>query len=843
MMLSLSIKNLKLNKKRTIGTIIGIILCTALICATSGLFTSFRKSLIDRTVSENGYYHIALSKLDMSDVKNLELNKDISKINLINDLGRSYVSNEGDPIMNVYSASSETLSYLKYNIIKGVFPKNNNEILLSEKASQVLNASVGDKVTLEVGTRMRDGFVLNDYSPYFDNEEKLVNTTTKEYKVTGIVNRYYSSGKYAITTDTTSDNIKAFITLKNPRNYKKSISELLGIKSYDDLSFHSEKTLYYLDELNYSLLRWESFAFGDSTISMLVGIVIVIIIIIMISSIFCIRNSFSIATTEKKRLYGMLLSIGATKKQIRESVLIDALILSIIGIPLGIISGVLANYILVLITNYFFSSFNTKIIFDISIFGIIISIMLSFITVILSSLSSLYRASNVSPIENLRSNNDIKITKKSVNSPKIINKIFKTGGVLAYKNLKRSKKKYRTTVISLTISIFVFISLNAFIKESLFITYSFYTDLDYNVEAYSFNSIENFDSSSLDIREDVDKIYKLYRGDSITLDNFDNINVVEKGQIPKYCSKCSLEYSDYECEQMKEECKNFRNMQVVFLDDNTFIEYTKKLKINYNEAKDKGILADYYKTYDSDINKYKVIRNFKYKKGDIVKGYAGEDNKYIEIPIYYVTDIKPYGLENSYSIGGYLVLNKDYLGYNEIFLEGVMYKSSNPSKLVKTIENINSDISVSNYDEEAKSEKGIIIVISIFLYGFITVLTLIGLTSVFNTITSNMELRRKEFASLKSIGMTKKEFNRMIRLETLFYSIKSLIYGITLGIITSIIIHKIINNNIIIEYELPIKAIVISIIFVFTIIYIIMKYSMNKINEKNIIETIRNENI
>ena len=106
-----------------------------------------------------------------------------------------------------------------------------------------------------------------------------------------------------------------------------------------------------------------------------------------------------------------------------------------------------------------------------------------------------------------------------------------------------------------------------------------------------------------------------------------------------------------------------------------------------------------------------------------------------------------------------------------------------------------------------------------------------------------MELRQKEFAMLKSIGMTKKEFNRMINLETIFYCTKSLIYGIFLGLLGTFAFYKAFSIKIDKGMYIPIYPIILSIIFVFIIVFIIMRYSITKINKQNIIETIRNENI
>ena len=139
--------------------------------------------------------------------------------------------------------------------------------------------------------------------------------------------------------------------------------------------------------------------------------------------------------------------------------------------------------------------------------------------------------------------------------------------------------------------------------------------------------------------------------------------------------------------------------------------------------------------------------------------------------------------------------------------------------------------------------KNMVFLIGIFLYGFIIVVTLIGITNVFNTITTSMELRKQEFAILKSIGMTSSEFNKMIRLESIFMCIKSLIYGISIGLLLSYLIYYALGFRNGIKFELPVIGILISSLFVFILISILMKYSINKINKQNTIDTIRNENI
>ena len=214
------------------------------------------------------------------------------------------------------------------------------------------------------------------------------------------------------------------------------------------------------------------------------------------------------------------------------------------------------------------------------------------------------------------------------------------------------------------------------------------------------------------------------------------------------------------------------------------------------------------------------------------------------------------GLENTYYDSGIIVVSQDFL--EEVFgekldetyiLDDLLIYSEEDEILENTINDLikqnenYSELAVYNYNTAVEQQKRIILVVAIFLYGFITVISLIGVTNIFNTITTNMILRSKEFAMLKSIGMTKKEFNRMIRLESIMYGLKALIIGIPLGILGSYFIYKAFALDTDFGYSLPIVPIIISIVFVFIIVGITMKYSLNKINKQNIIETIRKDNI
>lgn len=829
-------KSLKLNTKRTIGTIIGIILSVALICAVSSMVSSFRQTLVENAINESGYYHIELLNINDNDINKLKLNKDIKDINLVYKLGYSSIEIDSTfPYIEIASMDKDTLSNLSYELIEGRYPENDNEIVISNKIKLKGKYKVGDVINLNVGDRVDgEGYPLYNSNPYLEeNAEGIINSSLKSYKIVGIVYKEnVDNENYGITTNTTSKKLDAYVSLKEPYDYEKSICELLGASGYDEIG--TEKKFNYDYQINNELLRWEALKFSNSTFSTLMTIAGVVIFIIIFTSAFCIRNSFAISTTEKMKMYGMLASIGATKKQIRKSVLYEGFILGMIAIPLGILCGLLAVFILIKIVNILLGDFLFNsidgIVFKISILSIIISIVLGFITIYFSVISSAKKASKVSPIDNLRSSNDIKIDAKKLHTPKIIKKIFKEGGVLAYKNLCRSKKKYRTTVISLTVSIFVFITMSAFINEGFRQSSNYYTNYDYNLVISLGNNYSSSQIDEITNLDNINKSFSLYNSESnIIMRDFSMINTYDNNY---YFS------SDEE--------GKYINLEVLLLDDETFASYIKEINGNYDDLKDKGILVDNYSFYIKKPGdkkaKYYDARRYKYKDGDIIDSKLSNGDN-IKVEVGKVSNIRPSGMENAYYDGGFLFLNTKYFNNINYYPYKLLIDTNNSEQLTKDIASIDSDLYVYDISKVAKEEKSMILVISIFLYGFITVITLIGTTNIFNTITSNMELRQKEFAMLKSVGMTKKEFNRMINLETLFYSTKALIYGTILGIIGSYAVHKSFSKMYETAYVIPYKAIIICIIFVFIIVYIIMRYSINKINKQNTIETIRKDNI
>ena len=869
----LTLKNLKLNKKRTIVTIIGIMLSVALITAVASIYYSGIKSLIKYQTYEKGNFHTAFYNVPVNDIDILENNRNIETINITKNIGYAKIDskNEYKPYAFIKAFTKDSLNNLSVKLVDGRLPQNENEIVIPThlKTNGKLDFNIGDSITLDIGKRVLfDGFELNQNDSYQKSDEdvtgeSIVDTTSKTYKIVGIIERpatnieSYSAPGYTFITYLEENKISGVVDVyakfskDGVKNSYETSANILGVdaklfkkvnsqerasnEELEEYLSQMDKAKYTDINVNSYLIALETNPISNSGIGGL-GIVVVIVIgIILFTSIFCIKNSFDISITEKIKQYGMLRSIGATKKQIKRNVFYEATILGLIGIPLGILLGFIASYMLIIISNYYLSGTfaeGLKLVFVFSWVAVLVSIILGIVTIYFSAFKSARRASKTSPIDSIRNSANIKINSKKIKSPKLIKSIFGIGGEISFKNLKRNKKKYRTTVISIVVSVFVFIALSGFMSIA-------FQQVERELEISDFNISL---STTVANNESYNKFIETTK-----LDNIEDYSVFRNSEISFTGNHYNKEYTDLLNLALDDNKSTY--LSVVSIGEEQYKKYVDSLGLNYDEFKNKAILIDkeYVSSYDKNnklITKY--IREFNFNKGDIIDATIDDKDEKIEIEIGKISDIKPFGLKKIYIYGGMLVISDEMFDANfESDRLTIYYKSNDANKLQDDLDDFlnGEDYSVNNINENVKEMKNLFTLIGIFLYGFIIVISLIGITNIFNTITTNMELRKQEFAMLKSVGMTTKEFNRMIRLESLFMGIKSLLFGVPIGVALSYIIYHFLSKGSGIPYKLPILAILIAISVVFILISLIMKYSMSKINKQNTIETIRNENI
>lgn len=947
LMKTLTLKNLKLNRKRTIVTIVGIILATALLSALVTLVSSFQYSMIEYQKQKDGDFHVKFSGVKMSELSEFKNNRNIESTFETMGMGFAKLDgckNEDKPYAYVMATDEAGFERGCFNLIEGRMAKNEDEIVIPRhlRTNGRIDIKVGDEITLDIGKRYDSSTesVIWENIAYEHEAETLTDTVTKQYKVVGIMERpgygmedysaagytfvTYSNELAAIDNGTKSEVNEADTTLtvysrytqKALRNKDAVTADIIGVDeklfakaNNSSVEMSAEESDRYFKEMenakydiyiNRFLISYECVFPIDGTFKALFTVATVVALIIILTSVYCIKNSFNISITEKIRQYGMLASVGATRRQIKSSVKTEAAMLGVVGIPVGTMSGILASLILVKVVNALSAGWlNFALSFHTSLPALILAVILSIATIYFSATGSARRAAKVTPLEAIRNTKEIKIKSAKLKTPAIIGRIWGIGGVVSYKNIKRNKKKYRTTVTSIVICSVTFIVISYFMSMAFSMVGMSYASTDYNI-GINMSCKKNLD---------IEKLSELLSGIEGAKDYLVGAGYYFDVDKPEY----TKEYGEY-CGQLYDDSEDVsQEFFITVLNDKSYDKYASDAGIK--NADTGAILVNKctFDVYNEKSSKYvkKEMELYKYKAGDTIRcgynvyedassddnaaegdtesstddnnavegdtesgtednsGYVDEETinngvrKTVDVTIAGVTDKVPIGY-NGNSNTTLLFMNQkgfeslwgDGKNGNEIKPGYASYSAyvvaENADEYQDTFEKETegnpeySQISfyVSNLDKQMRDEKSLFTLLGVFAYGLIVVIALIGITNIINTLSTGMELRSREFATLRSIGMTDKQFVGMVRLESVFISVKALVIGVPLGILISYLLCVMMNRmDDAIIYEPPYKAIILCIVVVIMLIYVIMKLSMTKLRHNNIIETIKNENL
>ena len=561
----------------------------------------------------------------------------------------------------------------------------------------------------------------------------------------------------------------------------------------------------------------------NKTLLLIVGLVASLVIIATIATIY---NSFSIAISERKKQFGILNSIGATKSQIMKLVFLEGFLVSIVGIPIGLLSGTVAIDIVFKVIKTFFKTsmfgeLDLRVVF--SPIVLIISTLVILLTIFISAIIPAINAAKISPLEAIRNSSNLKVGK--IKSSKLVKKIFKTEGELAYKNLRRNKGKFRITLFSLVISIVIFISFNGFVDMFIEANQINYGSITNDLTLYENNLL-----TKEEVQKTIDELKKINGLKDVAIDKGYNLNVhVDEKNINKDLRE-SLKQSDYV--DMDNSTYNFINSRLYTPGD--FSISNIKLsegKFDRKTAKaENGVILVRYSYQESLAKKGKVVLS-NYKVGDTlnctITSYDSdgkEKQKEVKLKILAITDEILTGNnqypETSFGVVAYddlipsLGIKDDKSSSNSYYVATNQEKSTRDE--VKKVAEENNLSVIDSIDEAQKLEQTMN-VMKIFVYGFIVVISLVSVTNIINTISTNINLRKREFAIIKSIGVTPQGFKKMIYMESILYGILSLLYGIPIGICMNVIMNRILEGMITVQTLIPYKSILICIISIFII--------------------------
>lgn len=902
-----TLASLKKNRVRTLVTVIGIMLSMALLTAVIEGANSGMQYLVRAETERVGAFHGYWREVEADKVSELARAEDVNKTAAFYRVGHAQVC-DGEVKLTRYlqieSMGAGLTDLVAVHLTAGRMPENEREIILPDRyVGQVARARVGDTLTLSVGQRTLNGEPIAAHKEYEKNEE-LTDCRELTYTVVGIfekldtvIDNGYSPSYIALTAGEATGPATVFFTLKHPARFYSLMKDNLNAGIGYDWVAHSDLLAYSGSFRNGALTR------------MMYGLVTVLVVLIAFGSISLIYNSFSISVSERTRQFGILKSVGATKKQIRGTVLYEALVLCGIAIPLGAGVGCAGIGITLYCLRDSFhlilsDTSDVKMKLVVSWVGLGMAALLCLAIALISAWIPARRALSVSPIQAIRQSADVKISRREVKTSRLTQKLFGFEGMMASKNFKRNRKRYRSTVVSLFLSVTLFISAAAFC----------------NYLKASVSSITSKDSGA-DI---VYHTYDLRENPDALLEKLCRANGVERGaylatryetlRLPE--GTLTKSYLEIFSDIMGSDTDGLYDMNLCAVSDAEFRRFTKAAGIDgeryltseepmgllYNrgsryvrDASDASGSRAKWTTYTlfapsatvgtyesrrirSEIDGYSFIAQD--KDGDGRYLYLSKEDK----AVYRATgdDAEREAFLNahakriseaeavqvlSFRLGG--TVDAVPLGMSEEkpFLIYPYSRIAEATKIDPSEDRVSfcfeapahaaayadmkqilvdaGQMTSGLYDnaEEIEAMRSTVTVVNVFSYGFIILISLIAVANVFNTISTSIALRRREFAMMKSVGLTTRGMHKMLNYECLIYGIKGLALGLPVSFLSTFAIWLVVGQAVEQPFMIPWAAVAIAVGSVFAVVFATMLYAGGKLRRDNPIDALKNENL
>lgn len=885
-----TLKYLRLNKRRTAVTVLGVILSAALICGVLLLGVSFQQVMIEHEIFMTGNWHAQFLGVPYAQANYITENSMVKTAMLSNWLGNATYGSQNEVRPYLYITAYDVLSFQNRNIelISGRLPQNADELLVSGVMVQDsgLGLQPGNTLTVTFGERNipnHDEVVKawgGEEYVALANGETFIESGSHTYTVVGVM--VPLSSETSMPADfpaltyldpaqlTAADKVDISILAHDPRGIYTSAPQMaasIGLEAITGLDGEPAESIVY----NEDLLSWMGASARSNYARFFPVILATLIALIVFGSAFVIYNAFGISISERKKQFGMFASVGATAAQIRQAVLIEAGIIAAIGIPLGILSAIVGVAILLTLTGDLVS----QLIVDaeqgmplvISPLVIGLATLFSAATILISAWIPAQRASRVSPIDAIRLSGEVQTDKPlNLRTNPLIRRVFGFEGELALKSLRRDRKKYRTTVLSLMISIILFVAFNTLMlytntTQSIAVqemNFDLMIDLDYRQsQAGQFSELVSQlpEVQRVAYRRSAYMMYFPTRSE-ITDPAYEALQELNSLGLPNIPSPVGDTYAFL--------------IEVNAVGPQEFARYAEQLGLDVGQFSDPstplGVLVNHPslrqngKLYDFDL--------FTLQPGDTMtvsqvsqwsspetNAEMGDSPPTLMWTVGAVTQALPLGFMGTSLVPSLFVSDTVFDALSDQILQlgpinpgNMTIQSDNPDAALEAIRRLYAGTVGGNFSYQSMAEfnqSGNLrsLLINLFFYGFLTLITLIGVTNIINTLDTNIKLRRREFAMLKSVGLTPGGFLRMLRYESLFYGLTALLYGLPIGIALSVIIYFQFEEVSMFAFTLPWGAIAACIAAVLTIVFGTMMVSGAMIRNDNIVDTIKAENL
>lgn len=819
---------LKVNKKRTIFTLIGIVLSVALI-STIGLFIKgMQASEVDWATRYYGAYHLGFINPSEDIISKVVNNPKVDRYGFYSK--SEEIQLENNFAIQEISATGEALELIRYSIKEGKMPSKEGEVALEKWSLDYLykDKKLGDRLQINGKEYILTGILENRVDEQYD---KLIVYLTKN-------------------EDIDKENSVLLLQLSSKTNMEKALLELKELSDEEHVM------------LNDSLLTRLGVNGSTSVVDGILEVVIIVILIVVVATIAVIYNSFQISVVERIKEFGLLRAVGTTPKQIRTIVMREATLLAFIGIPIGLMFGVIATWVISVVFKAIGGDnmMVTKLVID--PFVMFISSMVGLISIYLSALLPAIFAGRISPLVAISSRTSITKEKIKRKKHKLIQKIFGFEGALAAKNIKRNRKRYRITVFSIVISVTLFVTFKSFMDMAFNITEAPNASRDIHFTIYRQYGHDRQDDVKID--EDfvnsikklafVDKVYKKY-------DHFSFDTAINKEKEIKELQDIGYIYRPFTIND-EEKTLIMANLDTY---DTAALEVAKKyveagsIDVEKLDSGEGILLINKSSVFNSNTNKIYVGPLADLKVGDEIEvqyvDYEKEEpfefgeGKVKKLKILAILSEEPFDFEQAYGLEiiGTEKGIKNILEVENINPRSVQIKLKDlndeemANEKFQEIVSSNPSLGLVNQIDVNRTDKSSKLMIQILIYGFVTVVALISCVNIINTLRTNIILRKREFASLKSIGLSQKGLRKMIVLEGLLYGMVGSIYGSIIGTGLSYLMYSGFGSIREFRWLVPWNAIIIATGASLLIGYLSVLSPLSRIKKENLIEAIREE--
>ncbi len=882
-----TLKTLRGNRVRTTVTVIGIILSAAMITAVLVTVTSLRQYLLDVAIYDTGDWHGAYFAMTAADADALISDDAVQSAVRAQEIGYALYEDANDykPYMFVEGVDESFFSTMSVRLTDGRLPENTSEIILPEHlfSDDGDRPALGSVITLALASG--DRYALDDPDTRLgqfdqavaDSEEDSLQETitiseTRTYTVTGYYDKpdfesYSTPGYTALTLWEEGDCVDVYFRAEDVGDVITFLQTAYGYR-YD---------------YNSDVLMLYGVSEYDSYYSVVYGMAAILIALIMFGSVSLIYNAFSISVSNRTRQFGLLRSVGATKRQIRILVFKEAVYVSLVGIPLGILAGMAGMAVTFhFLGGAFDSIINTSadvtLRMTATVPATVLAFVVSFVTVLISAWVPSRRAMRVTAIDAIRQSRDVRIKPKEVKTGKLTYRLFGLEGVLARKHFKRDRKGYRATVLSLFMSVVLFIVASSFCMYMTDSVSGVFDSTDYDVYAVWTDSEGDLSVDSvLPVLSGVTGVTQSSGVRRVTGDLYLRPEQVTDEGVEALAGAASVAPTPYG--DVEPSTFYYTQMFVYGVDDDTFRQYLSDRGLpasDYFDASNpRAVVKPDFKSFSSETGRVENTTLLRSDAGELalfttnearyhetfdgtdMDSLTGEEysDAYnstldgITVTVGAQVSELPFGLNGGgdrvCAVYPLSVFEEIFSGSGSYATNFAYFKASNHAAVADAMRDAaeQADLPVDITDAMAsrESSRNLVIIIKVFSYGFIALISLIAVANVFNTISTNLFLRRREFAMLRSVGETDRGLLRMMNYECVLYGLKALMYGLPAAFAATYLMYRTVNEGYDTDFYLPWDAVAIAVGSVFLVVFATMLYAMSKIRGGDTIEDLKAE--